>query len=264
MSRIAVMDLWLDWRKLDAVNHVLETQCSSAEKRMEEMFESLYREIVPLPVQERLNKEIQMESEQAAADAAGRTKVTAYRVTGSGWQNCIRTDVGADILIAALQLDRYLSAPAEGDFEDLLTDRTPISDEEYDQLAVLRLENNEAVTGVFDLDFDRGEFSCVDPGEGWRTFHMSSVYNAILRTNQKQGLSHEQRLALLMKNLEGWAVPSPGHLPMQALSFEGNIDVMSGRLVFRIDQGAWFDSLDPVFGTDTCTEENNNCLTVYA
>ncbi len=193
-----------------------------------------------------------------------RVEMTAYRVTRDGQQNCFRTDIGSDILITTFQLSRFRNAPATTGFEEIFTDRTPVSRQEFDRLAMLRLEGSEKVTGVYDIDFDRAEFSCIDPQEGWRTFPMDSVSYAVQRTEQKQGLSHEQLREVLLKNLEAWAVPSPGHFPMCAITFEGEIGVQADLLVFRIDPESWFDGLDAVFGTNTHTAENNDYLSVRA
>ena len=264
MPNIEVMELWLDKRKLDALEAVLQEHGSGVEQRMEEFFQTLYRETVPLPVQEEIQKQAQEEAARMAAETKDRVKLTACRITEGGLQNCFQTNTGSDILITAYQLNRYLSDQEAGDFEALLPERMPVSEETFGQLAMLRLNGAPEIVGVFDLDFDRGEFSCVDPEKGWSTFPMFSVCSALERTDKKHGLSHEQHLALLMKNLEAWAVPSPGHLPVSAISFEGEINAFPGRLSFLLDEGAWFDNLDAVFGTNTCTEDNNDFLTVRA
>jgi len=263
-DRITVMELWLDRRKLDALENELNEQGTNTEERMKELFQELYQNTVPLPVQAEIEKEEQEEAARMAAVAADRVKMTAYRVTRDGQQSCLRTDIGSDILVTTFQLSRYRNAPSTMDFEELLTDRTPVTRQEFDRLAMLRLEGSEKVTGVYDIDFDRDEFSYIDPQEGWRTFPMASVYYAVQRTEQKQGLSHEQMREVLLKNLEAWAVPSPGHFPMRAITFEGEIGVQADLLVFQVDPESWFDSLDAVFGTNTHTAENNDYLTVRA
>lgn len=242
----------------------MQEQGASTEERMQEFFLNLYQENVPLSIQSKINEQIQREEMERAAGAESHVKTTAYRVTRNGRQFCFQTDIGSDVLMTALRLKAYLSEPANAGFENLFSERVPITLREYEQSAILRLDSSPKVVGVFELDFDRGEFSCVDSEHGWRTFPLSSVLHAVHRIEQKQGLSHEQLRELLMKNLEGWAVLSPGHLSEDAISFKGEMTNLSGQLFFELDADSDFGSMDAIFETNTCTSENNDFLAVYA
>jgi len=258
MADITVMELWLDRRKLDALEKSLQEQGSSTEEQMQKFFLDLYKEYVPLSVRDRIDEQFQQE----AGMTENSVKMTAYRVFRNGRQNSFRTDIGSDILITSLRLKQYLSGPSNTDFEDLLLNRALISEEEFDRLAALRLNGSPNVVGVFDLDFDRCELSCVDPESGWKTFPMVSVLSAAGRTERKQGLSHEQMRALLLKNMEAWEILSPGHLSMGAFSFKDQIEKISDRLIFTLDTDTDLGTMDSLFGVDTCTSENNDFLTV--
>ena len=261
MADIAVMELWLERRKLDALESSLRKRGTSAEEQLRKLFLRLYTENVPLPVQARINKQIQQEEKMAAADDSEKT--TAYHVTQNGRQRYFITGTGSDALITALCVADYLSQPSGTNFEDLLSDRIPASEEAFHQLALLHLEGSPSVTGVFELDFDKQEFAFVDPENGWRAFAMSSVRFAVQHVERKRGLSHEQTRALLLKNLESWALLSPGHLPKGAISFE-KMEFLPGRLSFPMDTDTDFGSMDSLFRTNTHTGENTDCMGVYA
>ena len=68
---------------------------------------------------------------------------------------------GEELLAAAQKLRHYLkdSNNAAGKFIGLFRNREPISPEEFQQMTVQRMENTGKVAGVFDIDFDKREFS---------------------------------------------------------------------------------------------------------
>ena len=60
-------------------------------------------------------------------------------------------------------------------YNSVFLDVAPITPEEYQNLICLRMETIGKVTGVFDLDFDKREFSAVYIMDGWTTWAMRDV-----------------------------------------------------------------------------------------
>ena len=60
-------------------------------------------------------------------------------------------------------------------YNSVFLDVAPITLETYQNLICLRMEIIGKVTGVFDLDFDKREFSAVHIMGGWTTWAMRDV-----------------------------------------------------------------------------------------
>lgn len=105
----------------------------------------------------------------------------AYRVTESGQTWYFTTSPGEELLDAAQTLRRYCmdTEHSTGKFISLYSQAQPITPEEYQQLIHLRMENTGKVTGVFDLDFDKREFSAVHIMNGWTTWAMRDVIPSV-------------------------------------------------------------------------------------
>ena len=82
---------------------------------------------------------------------------------------------------AARMLRKYLkdTERSTGKFISLYSQAQPITPEEYQHLIHLRMENTGKVTGVFDLNFDKREFSAVHIIDGWQTWAMRDVSVAV-------------------------------------------------------------------------------------
>ena len=117
------------------------------------------------------------------------------------------------------------------------------------------------VTGVFDLNFDKREFSAVHTIEGWKTWAMQDVSTAVYRAAQKQLVSGDVMLQKLLECLNGKGITSAGHLSARNFSFGEEIIESDGKLNFYLQ--ADFD-VDAAFGTFVCTDQNDDWLNIYA
>ena len=187
----------------------------------------------------------------------------AYRVTENGQTRYFTTSPGEDLLDAAQSLRRYCTSTdhSTGKFISLYSQAQPITSEEYQNLMRLRMENTGKVTGVFDLDFDKREFSAVHTMDGWTTWAMRDVSTAAYRAVQKQYASEDGMWRKLLDHLNGKELTSAGHLTAQNFSFSDEIMIENGKLNFYVQ--ADFD-VDAAFGTFVCTDENNDWLNIYA
>ena len=187
----------------------------------------------------------------------------AYRVTENGQTWYFTTWLGEELMDAAQTLRRYCTSTehSTGKFISLYSQAQPITPEEYQHLMQLRMENTGKVTGVFDLNFDKREFSAVHTIEGWKTWAMQDVSTAVYRATQRQLVSGYLILQKLWDLLNGLEITSAGHLSARNFSFGEEISESDGRLNFYLQ--ADFD-VDAAFGTFVCTDENDDWLHIYA
>ena len=137
----------------------------------------------------------------------------------------------------------------------------PITAEEFDALTALRMENTGKVRGVFDVNFDKREFSAVSIMDGWQTWAMHDVSVAVYHATRSQFASNDDRWRKLLDHLSGKEITSAGHLAANNFSFSDEIIETDGKLNFYIH--ADFD-VDSAFGTFVCTDQNDDWLNIYA
>ena len=187
----------------------------------------------------------------------------AYRVTENGQKCCFTTSPGEELLNAAQTLRRYCTNTehSTGKFISLYSQAQPISPEEYQQLMQLRMENTGKVTGVFDLDFDKREFSAVHIINGWTTWAMRDVITSIHQATRPRFATAEEQLRKLLDLLDGMELTSPGHLTVRNFSFSDEIMMENDKLNFYVQ--ADFD-VDAASGAFVCADENDDWLNIYA
>ena len=115
--------------------------------------------------------------------------------------------------------------------------------------------------GVFDLNFDKREFSAVHIMDGWRTWAMRDVSAAVYHATRSQFASSDDKWRKLLDHLSGKEITSAGHLSARNFSFGDEIIESDGKLNFYVHTE--FD-VDAAFGTFVLTDENDDWLNVYA
>lgn len=253
--------LWIDRRWKDAIEKHLKDE--TLEEHLEDVLDELCNQL-PEREYERISAEIYAEdvAEREAREAA-RT-YAAYRVTerGQGWY--FKTSPGEELLDAAEKLRGYVTGEKSAGpdlFIKLFADGQPITAEEYNALTALRMENTGKVRGVFDLNFDKREFSAVHITDGWQTWAMRDVSVAAYHATRSQFASSDDQWRKLLDYLSGKEITSAGHLSARNFSFGDEIIESDGKLNFYVQTE--FD-VDAVFGTFVCTDENDDWLNVYA
>ena len=123
------------------------------------------------------------------------------------------------------------------------------------------MENTGKVTGVFDIDFDKREFSGINIMDGWQTYAMGDVSAAAYHATRKRMLFSDQQLRCLLDHLDGKEITSAGHLSSRNFSFSDEITEMDDKLNFYIDTA--FD-VDAAFGTNVRTDKNDDYINLYA
>ena len=252
--------LWLDRRWKNAIEKHLKGE--TLQEHLETVLDELCNQL-PQREYERISREIYAEdAANREAEEAART-YAAYHVMENGQEWYYKTTPGEELLGAARMLRKYLkdTERSTGKFISLYSQAQPITPEEYQHLIHPRMENTGKVTGVFDLDFDKREFSAVHTIEGWKTWAMQDVATAVYRAAQKQLVSEDVMLQKLLECLNGKEITSAGRLSARNFSFGEEIIESDGKLNFYLQ--ADFD-VDAAFGTFVCTDQNDDWLNIYA
>lgn len=254
--------LWIDRRWKDAIEKHLKGE--TLQEHLEDVLDELCNQ---LPEQEykRISAEIYAEdaAEREAREAA-RT-CAAYHVTERGQEWYFKTSLGEELLAVGEKLRGYLTkgnGVAPDKFIGMFFGGQPITAKEFDALTAVRMENTGKVRGVFDVNFDKREFSAVHIMDGWRTWAMRDVSAAVYHATRSQFASSDDKWRKLLDHLSGKEITSAGHLSARNFSFSDEIMMdEDGMLNFYVD--ADFD-VDAAFGTFVLTDKNDDWLNIYA
>ena len=204
--------LWIDRRWKDAIEKHLKDE--TLQEHLEDVLDELCNQL-PAHEYERISRAIQSEAAaQRAEEEAART-YAAYHVVENGQEWYFKTTPGEELLDAAKKLRGYVTAEkgtAPDLFIKLFADGRPITAEEYNALTALRMENTGKVRGVFDVNFDKREFSAVHIMDGWQTWAMRDVSAAVYHATRSQFASSDDKWRKLLDHLSGKEITSAGHL----------------------------------------------------
>lgn len=253
--------LWVDRRWRDAIEKHLKGE--TLQEQLENVLDTLCNQL-PEHEYERISRAIQSEAAaQRAEEEAART-YAAYHVTEHGQEWYFKTSPGEELLVACKKLRGYITAEkgtAPDKFIGMFFGGQPITVEEYNALTALRMENTGKVRGVFDVNFDKREFSAVHIMDGWQTWAMRDVSAAVYHATRSQFASSDDKWRKLLDHLSGKEITSAGHLSARNFSFGDEIIESDGKLNFYVQTE--FD-VDAAFGTFVLTDENDDWLNVYA
>ena len=254
--------LWIDRRWKDAIEKHLKGE--TLQEHLENVLDELCNQL-PEQEYERISCAIQSEAAaQRAKKEAART-YAAYHVTERGQEWYFKTSLGEELLAVGKKLRGYLTkgnGVAPDKFIGMFFGGQPITVEEYNALTALRMENTGKVRGVFDVNFDKREFSAVHIMDGWRTWAMRDVSPSVYHATRSRFASADEQLSKLLELLDGMEITSAGHLSARNFSFSDEIMMdEDGKLNFYVD--ADFD-VDAAFGTFVLTDKNDDWLNIYA
>ena len=254
--------LWIDRRWKDAIEKHLKGE--TLQEHLENVLDELCNQL-PEHEYERISRAIQSEAAaQRAEEEASRT-YAAYHVTERGQEWYFKTSLGEELLAVGKKLRGYLTkgnGVAPDKFIGMFFGGQPITVEEYNALTALRMENTGKVRGVFDVNFDKREFSAVHIMDGWRTWAMRDVSPSVYHATRSRFASADEQLSKLLELLDGMEITSAGHLSARNFSFSDEIMMdEDGKLNFYVD--ADFD-VDAAFGTFVLTDKNDDWLNIYA
>lgn len=253
--------LWLDHRWKAAIEKQLKNE--NLQEHLETVLDELCNQL-PEREYEHISREIQNEERAAREMEEARRRYAVFHVAEQGREWYFQDDTGQELLFVAAAVRNYLRECSSEKFPQFISSfprGVPISPKEYQNMMRLRMENTGKVSGVFDIDFDKREFSTVHITDGWKSWSMQDVSTAAYHAFRKSYASAEKRYRTLLEHLDGREIIIAGHLSTQNFVFGDEIIEQDGKLNFYIE--TWFD-VDKVFGTDVLTDQNDDWLNIYA
>ena len=261
MSQQEEIVLWIDQRWKRAIEKHLNDE--TLQEHLENVLDELCNQL-PEREYERISRAIQSEAAaQRTEEEAART-YAAYHVTERGQEWYFKTSPGEELLAVGKKLRGYVTkgnGVAPDKFIGMFFGGQPITAKEFDALTAPRMENTGKVRGVFDVNFDKREFSAVHIIDGWQTWAMRDVSVAVYHATRSQFASGDDKWRKLLDHLNGKEITSAGHLSARNFSFGEEIIESDGKLSFYLQ--ADFD-VDAAFGTFVCTDQNDDWLNIYA
>lgn len=246
--------LWLDERWYQALSQQLEDE--TVEIRLNDCLDNLIS-LLPTDVYDKIVEEIDAEHQQKQ-ELESSQKYSAFRVTENGVTEYFRTKP-MGILDSAAYVRRWLRQKEQRFFPEMLSGREKISAEEYERIAAGRAEEDQKITGVYDIDLDAQEFSQVRPALGWMTYRLKDVSTASWHAHRTGSYDNERRQVRFMEKLTGRERASAGHLGAENVSFTDEIVENDGRLNFCLENGF---NVDRMFSIRTANHDD--WLNIYA
>ena len=261
--------LWVNEHWYDALNKHLGS--GVLEDKLNDCIDELISQL-PKKEYDRVGKMI-CDEEKLEKERNEQAKTfTVFRIKQDGQESLLSIERELDFLAAAVQLRNNIRNESEP-FYLYLTKRFPcneITQEEYRELVMKRLENTGMVAGAYEIDLDSGEFSALHILDGWKTFSVKDVSTAAyFAMNPKDG-NRLYHMRLFLDRLAGKEL-SPSFVPLsirgsrqltaEDITFSDEVILRDGKLNFYVNCN--FD-VDEVFGTHVCTDANDDWLNVYA
>ena len=243
--------LWIDRRWKDAIEKHLKDE--TLEEHLEGVLDELCNQL-PEREYKRISAEIYAEDAARRTEEEAARTYAAYHVTERGQEWYFKTSPGEELLVACKKLRGYITAEkgtAPDKFIGMFFGGQPITAKEFDALTALRMENTGKVRGVFDVNFDKREFSAVHIMDVWRTWAMRDVSVAAYHATRSSFAPAKEQWSKLLDHLSGKEITSAGHLSARNFSFGEEIIESDGKLNFYVQ--ADFD-VDAAFGTFVCTD----------
>ena len=230
MANSISAEVWLDERRWDALEVVLEEQGSNIEQHLQEYLLDLYREMVPPDQVREIESDIQKEALETQREREARKVFSAFRLWENGKSRCLATEYPKDFLDTARLLRKHLLEKAGGadDFARKINGGYDISLSRFEELTLARVDNSRRVAGVFELDFDRQVFSATHILDGWKSYRFQDVSAAAYQAFRKEHSSQEERWRKFVSRLEGKELTDRDlGVPLKALR-----DLQPGDLLF--------------------------------
>ena len=274
MANSISAEVWLDERRWDALETVLERQGASIEKYLQDYLVDLYREMVPPERVRDIESRIEQERQEELREAEARKVFSAFRLWEHGKDRCIATESPREALDTARILRQCLRGGTGGAdaFAQKIYGGYEISLSRFEELTRERVENTGRAAGVFELDFDRQVFSAVHLLDGWKSYRFQDVSAAAYQAFRKEHSSPEERWRKFVSRLEGKELTDRDlGAPLKALRNlqPGNLLFTEpakrmGRLLdFQVDCASDAVQME-VFGPEVKCAKAGSWLDIYA
>ena len=257
------IELWINERWYAALEKHLGGE-EAVQQKLEDMLDGLIDQL-PDRICDQVSREIREDDRQQREAAEATRRVSVFRITQDGRTDCLLTEGAAsmDALHTALRLRSYLLV--KGNSSQRFVQAIPAADhvslDVFDDYAGEFRQRTGRVAAALDIDLDRGEFIVLDAQHGWEKYTVRDVCAAAWNASRKDGLKWERRLDIFAARLEGKEITLEHRLDVSQVTVADDLIEMNGRLNFYVEND--FDP-DYVFGTNVCTDENDDWVNVYA
>ena len=206
--------VWLDERWYDALSRHLKDE--TVEDKLGDYLDQLINELVPEQEYSRISQELWQEDRQARQELEAARKFAIFRIRESGQDRCLQVERPLEFLDAARLLRSYLRGErGASSFEQMLHQAEEITPEAFEDMVLVRMENTGKVTGTFELDFDKREFSAVNVMDGWQTFKIKDVSAAVYYATRSSRVSLADQWAKFTSHLEGKQIEPESFAPVE-------------------------------------------------
>ena len=257
------IELWINERWYTALEKHFGGE-DSLQQKLEDMLNGLIDQL-PDRVCDQVSREIREDDRRQREAAEAARRLSVLRVTQNGETDCLLTDGTAvmDAFHTALRLRSYLLAKGNSSqrFVQTIPTADRISLEVFQDYAGEFRQHTGRVVAVLDVDLDRGEFAVLGAQHGWENYTVRDVSTAAWHADRKNSLSWTKRMDIFSARLEGKEITLEHRLDVSQVTFADDLIEMNGRLNFYVEND--FDP-DYAFGTNVCTDENDDWVNVYA
>ena len=200
------LDLWMERRKLAALENALANQGMNATAYMQAQLEKAYQVFVPRETQQFIQAEIMREEQDAAARREASRRFAVFHVREGGTEEWFSVEDGLEFIHAANHLRNYLHrcGPNQGrTLSGRFSSQAVLSPQEYASYVSERLENTGRVTGAFEIDLDRGICSALSIMDGWKAYPIKDVCAAAFQAYRKGQSTEQERWQKFLDRLDG-------------------------------------------------------------
>ena len=265
------ISIWIDERWYDALSRNLKGD--TLEERLEEFVDQLCNQL-PEHEYERISHEIWQENQVRQQEQEAARRFAVFHLVENGEHRYLEVERNLELLDAARMLRAYQRHSTIADsFAQTIHAAQDITQEQFNQRVHERYENTGKVTGAFELDLDKEQFSALHIMDGWKIYAMKDVSTAIFHADRKDHISRNARWERFTDKLVGKELQC--HPQNESVEYiEGTRRLRPDEVVFQDDVMWEHDALefyvpiyfdpDAVFGTRVVTTENDDFINVYA
>ena len=203
---------------LEAGKSVISLDVEHEQQDMQEQLNELYAQRVPLEQQEKIQQALDAERLESQRNAEASARYAGLHITENGQEHYLSTKSGQEFLDMAILMRRYVRGTfgdKEKGFARCIYGAEEISPQRFEQLAAWRLENFGKVTGLVEIDFDKGLLSALNIMDGWQSFRLKDVSSAAYFADKSGHVNKEVRWNIFLSRLEGKQLTSHTQAPVE-------------------------------------------------
>ena len=200
-------------------------------------------------------------------------RYAAFAVHEKGQTAYFAKESAVQLFDVAVMLRNYERGELIGNpssFRESYSGAAAITAQEYAEYAVRIGRRDAKVSGVFNIDLDRGRLSTMDQDGEWHTYATKNISTAVYHAHRKKYIPLNdvwRRFREALQELPKHKQPAKllngsRRLCPADISFEDEMIEMDD-LHLNFYMPTRFN-VDDVFGTNVCTDENDDCLNIYA